>query len=384
MTAPRPSLLVLPLVAGSLLLAACASGSRRAAPSSTVATTTVTPSTVTTVPADPVAATRALFAPVAPDMPGCTVAVARDGEVVFAEAYGAARLDPRRPMTTDTVVDIGSTSKQFTATAVLLLVDRGLVQLDEPLATYLPTLPAWAARTTVRQALHHQTGIPDYIELLVAGGIATTTRATDADALAALGRVSALEFEPGTQWAYSNSNYFLLGQVVLARSGRDLGTFLADEVFRPLGLAMVMAPAVPIPGKAVSYTGEGAARTVADSPWEQLGDGGVQTTPSQLVRWASQYWAPTIGGTGIAAARFDRAADVPELGGRYGAGIFEREVPGVGRVLTHSGGWGGFVTAFAVVPGRRLAVAATCAAGETAAALGVTGDLDVLRPWVEA
>jgi len=93
----------------------------------------------------------------------------------------------------------------------------------------------------------------------------------------------------------------------------------------PFGLDMVMDPTAVIPTKAVSYSGTGDATTVADSPWQQLGDGAIQTTPSQLVRWASQYWSPTIGGPALAAARLDRAA-AAEGGGVYGAGIFATDI----------------------------------------------------------
>ena len=94
--------------------------------------------------------------------------------MVFAEAYGAARLDPFEPMTVDTVVDIGSVSKQFTATAILMLAERGKVDFDAPLSTYLPDLPAWASRPTIAQLIHHQSGIPDYIDLLVDRGFTET------------------------------------------------------------------------------------------------------------------------------------------------------------------------------------------------------------------
>ncbi|HEX3088117.1 MAG TPA: serine hydrolase domain-containing protein, partial [Ilumatobacteraceae bacterium] len=164
--------------------------------------------------------TRSLFKKLSAGEPGCTVAVGRDGTVVFAEAYGAARLDPLEPMTVDTVVDIGSVSKQFTATAVLLLAERGKIDLDAPLSTYLPDLPAWASRPTIAQMIHHQSGIPDYIDLLLDRGFTETgSSPTIADALAALGDVADLHFEPGTSWEYSNSNYFLLGQVVQAVTG---------------------------------------------------------------------------------------------------------------------------------------------------------------------
>jgi CubicO group peptidase (beta-lactamase class C family) len=333
-------------------------------------------------------ATRALFDPLAPDDPGCTIAVGRSGEVVYAEAFGAARLDPLEPMTTETIVDIGSTSKQFTANAILLLAERGEVDLEEPLSSYVSDLPVWADDTTLRQLVHHTSGIPDYIELLVGEGFDLTGSSTDADALAALADVEELDFEPDTAWEYSNSNYFLLGQVVLAVTGSTLAEFLDAEVFGPLGLEMIMNPVAEIPGKATSYEGLGDAAVVADSGWEQLGDGGIQTTPSELVRWAAQYWAPTIGDDEINAARLDDAADIVdptdpgEAFGRYGAGIQITDEPDVGTVLSHSGGWGGFVTAFVVVPDQQLAMAATCTSPDSAMALGVESDLDFIEAWL--
>lgn len=372
-----------------------------AAPSTTSIATTTTPTTtapapVTSAPAtsapdtvavvgdDPAAATRAAFASVGPDDPGCSVAVGVGGEVVFAEAYGAARLDPTEPMTIDTVVDIGSTSKQFTATAILLLEDDGLVALDEPVATYLPDLPPWAAKPTVRQLMHHVSGIPDYIDLLTDAGFELTGSSTDADALTALGEVTELDFEPGVTWAYSNSNYFLLGQIVLAVTGSTLDEFLAAEVFEPLGLDMVMDPTAALPGKAVSYEGTGTAITVADSRWEQLGDGGIQTTPTQLVRWASEYWAPTFGGDQILDRRLVDSAGITDQGaelGRYGAGIQVLE-DGEQTFLSHSGGWGGFVTLFVVQPDEQIVVAATCTSPDTAIGLGLESELDLIRPWL--
>lgn len=110
-------------------------------------------------------------------------------------------------MTVDTVVDVGSVSKQFTATAILLLAERGAVDLDAPLSTYLPDLPAWASRPTVFQVIHHESGIPGYIDLLVKRCfVVTGSSPTIADALAALGDVVDLDFAPGTRWEYSNSN----------------------------------------------------------------------------------------------------------------------------------------------------------------------------------
>ena len=330
--------------------------------------------------------TRSLFADLRSDEPGCTVAVGRDGAVVFAEAYGAARLDPVEPMTVDTVVDIASVSKQFTATAILLLAERGAVDLDAPLSTYLPDLPAWASRPTVAQLIHHQSGIPDYIGLLAKRGFAVPgTSPTVADALAALGDVVDLRFAPGTSWEYSNSNYFLLSQVVLAVTGEDLGAFLAAEVFEPLGLDMVMDPIAAIEDKAVSYQQVAGDWQVADSHWEPtIGAGGIQTTPSQLVAWAAQYWEPTIGAPTIDVERLDSSVDTP-LGMRYDAGIFDGTFgDGIGRMLTHDGHWDGFFTVFSVAPAHHIAVAVTCSSPNAEGRLRQrrTIDRDLLASWI--
>ena len=331
---------------------------------------------------DESAATRALFADVAVGDPGCSVAVSRNGRMAFAEAYGSASLDPAVPMTPDTVVDIGSVAKQFTATAIALLSERGTVDLDEPLMVYVPGLPEWASEVTIRQMLHHTSGIPDYVDLLVDSGIDYSDPSTDAGALNALAGAPALDFEPGTSWKYSNSNYFLLGQVVLEVTGDSLGSYLASTVFGPLSLDAVMDPTAEIDGTATSYEQVDGEWVVADSPWEQTGDGGIRTTPTQLVSWAAQYWDPTIGDDDINSLRLDDAVDTDVDGEKYGFGIIESAFEGE-RVLQHSGAWAGFASSFVVAPDQQLAVAVTCTSDETFPDSD-NGDIgfDILALWL--
>ena len=315
-----------------------------------------------------IAATNALFAELDPTGPGCTLAIGRAGKVVFANAWGAADIESGTSMSIDTVVDVGSTSKQFTATAILLLAERGTIDLDAALSTYVDGLPDWSDVVTLRQMAHHVSGIPDYIDLLVGDGITFQDPAGDADVLAVL-RTAELDVPVGDHFEYSNSNYFLLGQVVLQVTGEHLGDFLAHEVFAPLGLDMVMDPTVSIVGKATSYELADGEWANADSPWSQTGDGGIQTTPTQLVRWATQYWEPTIGDDAAALAhtRIEDTVDEDEDGDgdeRYGWGIGAYRHTGLGTVFSHSGGWAGFATIFAVLPDERLVVAGTCTAYE--------------------
>ena len=313
-----------------------------------------------------IAQSQALFANVTPDKPGCSMAVGRDGKVIWAQAFGASNLDPNVPMTTESILDIGSTSKQFTATAIALLAQRGKVDVTAPISTYIAGLPDWSTQVTVTQLIHHTSGIPDYIELLANAGKTDADRANDADALGALAKAPTLNFPAGTSWEYSNSNYFLMGQIVLKVTGSDVGIFVGTEVFKPIGMkAMMDATTIPV-GKSKSYALNGDKWDNADNFWTQLGDGGIQTTPTELLKWGVQYWNPTVGGADINKTRFTDAAAVKDETNalppntKYGYGIIETSRKGQ-RLVTHSGGWGGFVTTFMVVPQEKLVIAGTCA-----------------------
>lgn len=290
------------------------------------------------------------------DQPGCTAAVGRNGDVVWKGAHGMADLATGAPITPDTVMDIGSTSKQFTASAVLLLANRHKLSLTEPVSKYVPGLPAWAESVTISQLIHHQSGIPDYIALLQDDGVRLDSRATQAQAVRRLATVRSLTFEPGSTYEYSNSNYLLLAEIVAATSGMALPQFLKTEVFQPLGLKMAMEPVAKIPGKAISYESGPSGFTIADSAWEQVGDGGIQTTPSELVRWADNYRTGRVGGQPLLTAQLADAVESDEPGSPYGAGIGLLS----DGALEHSGGWGGFGTNLRISKDRQTSVAFSC------------------------
>jgi CubicO group peptidase (beta-lactamase class C family) len=353
-------------------------------------TTTVPASTVSSVATDPRAiATRALFDVLGAGDPGCSVAVARDGEIVYREAFGNATIEPWVAMTPDTVVDIGSDTKQFVGTAVLLLVERGAVSLDASLSTYLHDLPSWATQVTVEQALHHTSGIPDYIVAMLQGGAELQQPADLADALGAVAAMDSLDFTPGDRFAYSNTNYLLLGEVVARVSGHSLAQFVTEEIFRPSGMRAVMDPTAIIAGKATSYLRVDGTWQVADSPWSMTGDGGIQTTPTELALWGSQYWSPTVGGPSINDERIAGAvAMAGPTDAHYGAGVQVVDVAGLGRVLYHLGSWGGFFSDFAVVPAQHLSVVASCTAPQAEPVgdgdgLDLVHGRDLLQIWAD-
>jgi len=289
--------------------------------------------------------------------PGCSAAVGIAGKVVWADAQGVADLDSGTKITTDTAFDIASVSKQFTATAALLLAGAGELSPEDALSDHVPGLPAWSRTVTIDQLIHQTSGIPDYVGLLYDAGYEDGDRTTNADALKALAKAKELDFKPGTQWEYSNSNYLLLGQVVERASGQSLSDFLRAEIFTPLGLNMVLDPARPVPTLAESYTRDDGKYTVATTAWEQTGDGSIQTTPSQLVIWADNYRTGAVGGPTLLAAQVDGAVMTDaDTGDRYGAGIFV----GTDGTLEHDGAWAGFLTDFMISADRSHAVAVSC------------------------
>ncbi len=289
--------------------------------------------------------------------PGCSAAVGLEGKVVWTGVRGVANMSIGDVITADTVFDIGSVSKQFTATAILLLAQAGKLSLDDTLPQHVPDLPPWAATVTLAEMMHQTSGIPDYLGLLQAQGYGFGDRTTQEQALQVLTTVPRLEFPPGSRFEYSNSNYLLLADIVGRVSGEPLPQYLRAQIFGPLGLSMVMDPVGKIPAKAVSYTKNDHGYEVADSPWEQIGDGAVQTTPSQLVRWADNYRTGRVGGPKLLDAQVAGAVET-ERGGpdRYGAGIY---VMGNGT-LDHDGSWAGFVTAFRISKDRLKSLAISC------------------------
>src|SRR4249920_303289 len=160
-------------------------------------------------------AVDAVFADVAaPGSPGCAVAVARDGKLLYAKGYGVANLEQSVSITPDSVFDIGSTSKQFSASSILLLEKQGKLSVNDDVRKYIPELPNYGKPITILNLLNHTSGLRDYLVLFELAGVNTDSVTTDEEALALIARQKALNFDPGTEWLYSNSGYFLLSVIV--------------------------------------------------------------------------------------------------------------------------------------------------------------------------
>lgn len=282
---------------------------------------------------------------ISPDGPGCSGAVAIDGELVWAGHAGLADVEAGVPIDAETRFDIASVSKQFTGLTVLRLVEAGELALDDVVGAHLDGLPSWADSVTIADLLHHTSGIPDYTGLLLDAGFSFDDTTTQQDALDVIAETE-LEFEPGDEFSYSNSNYVLLASIVEAVTGEAFADVLARESFGDADLRL--EPASTAADVALSYEdGE-----LSQPGWRQVGDGSIVGTPSELALWGSLYADESD------PAVVAMTADAVDDGGgeRYGAGI------GISPEgdLFHSGGWAGFVTLFGVSADRTTVLVATC------------------------
>jgi CubicO group peptidase (beta-lactamase class C family) len=291
--------------------------------------------------------------------PGCSAAVGERGEVVWQGVGGLADVEAGTKITSETVFDIASVSKQFTATGVLLVAAQGRLSLDDPMSKHLTGFPAWADTVTVAQLMHQVSGVPEYIKLLNRRGYSLEEETSRDLAFKAIADVEKLRFRPGSKWEYSNSNYLLLGAILEEVSDQPIPAFLRQQIFDPLQLDMMVAtPTVDVPGKARPYRAAagGTGFEVADWRWDVTGAGGIQSTPADLIRWADNYRARTVGGAELYEQQLAHAAPTDQKTLRYGAGIF---LAGDGH-LWHAGGFGGFRTHFFVSADRNHSLAVSC------------------------
>jgi len=312
----------------------------------------------------------ALFAEYAkPGSPGCGFALYERGRVLYAKGYGLASIEHEVAINPQqTVFDIGSTSKQFTAASILLLAQDGKLALTDSVREYVPELPQYFDKVTLDHLLHHTGGVRDYIGLLMLGGINIQDHATEADALQAIARQQALDFSPGSEHSYSNSGYFLLSLVVKKASGKSLREFAHERIFAPLGMQhtrILDDHTQVVPHRATSYEpGPDGTWELSTSAWEQTGDGAVQTTVMDLARWDANFHEPKVGGSAL----IEQLQQVGSLNDgneiTYARGLMIEEYRGL-RAVSHGGSWMGFRAEMLRFPEPGITAVALCNVGSS-------------------
>jgi D-alanyl-D-alanine carboxypeptidase len=290
--------------------------------------------------------------------PSTSVAVVADGQLAYAEAFGLANLDPARPATPETRYDIGSVSKQFTAAAVMLMVQDGKLSLDDKVGRFFPKLTG-ADKVTVRHLLSHTAGYKESWQGAAEERRQPIAPQTIVDRWGAM----PLAFEPGAAWDYSNTNYAIAGRIVEIVSGEPLIQVLADRIFKPLGMTSAIdnESLAPAARDATRYTRNllGPARLIepAARGWA-YGAGGLSMTAADLALWDASIIRRSL----LSPASYDAMMREMMLttgkSSGYGLGLYVDGVPGHRRVY-HNGFAPGVITDSRIYPDDGVAIIVT-------------------------
>lgn len=297
-----------------------------------------------------------------PEAAGLSVAVARGDRILLERGAGLANVAQNVPADATTIFRVGSVTKQFTAAAIMKLVEQGKLGLDDPLAKYVPDFDTGGRTVTIRQLLNHASGIPNYTAQRAFGGDFPTRSDLRRVDILNLVKGVPFDFEPGAGWRYSNTGYYLLGLVIEKASGRSYPEFLRQELLAPLKLTHTLYDAgTPVPHSATGYTFDPLTRT--RNPARALNmiapfaAGSLASTAGDLLRWQIAL----SNGRAVTPASFQQMIGSTVKTGRgdalYGFGLIVDSIIGQ-RHIWHNGGIDGFNSVVSWFPdlGLRTAV----------------------------
>jgi CubicO group peptidase (beta-lactamase class C family) len=298
-----------------------------------------------------------------PDAPGCAVGVYRDGRIAFARGYGMADLQHAVPIGPASVFHVASISKQFTAMAIALLEAEGRLSLDDDVRRWLPEVPDFGRRITIRHLIHHTSGLRDQWELLSLGGWRPDDPKSQADILWLVSRQRGLNFEPGAEYLYSNTGYTLMAVIVERASGRPFRAFTEERIFRPLGMTSTHFHddhTMIVPGRTSAYQPrpDGGWR-ISIPVFDNAGATSLFTTIEDLARWDRNFIDRTVGGAGVT----DRMHERGRLNGGdvlpYAFALVHGEHRGL-RTVGHSGADAGYRADYLRFPDEGWSFATFC------------------------
>jgi CubicO group peptidase (beta-lactamase class C family) len=300
------------------------------------------------------------------DEPGIALWIYQPGKINFRKGYGLADLKSKARITPRTMFELASVSKAFTATSILLLIDRGKLSLDDDVRKYLPELPVYdGGPIRIRHLLNHTSGLPDYMEFEDPPA-RNRTYWVNEDYTSEFSRQEddfPLEFPTGRKYEYCNSNYLLLGTIVARTSRKSFGTFLRDEIFAPAGMARAFAyespQSVPQPPPPECLRAVGYQETSDDS-WKagwgapparserflSVGDGGIWANLEDMAAWDAAQRAALFLKPATRNFSFQPTRTQNKRKNDYGCG-WELEFE-EGRLIGygHDGSWDGFRTMY--------------------------------------
>ncbi|WP_407113591.1 serine hydrolase [Bradyrhizobium sp. LMG 9283] len=302
-----------------------------------------------------------------PNSPGAVIAVLQGGKIIYSQGYGAANLEYGVPNTPSTVFHLASVSKQFTAFAIYLLAHEGKLSLDDDVRKYVPRLHDFGKLITIRQLLHHTSGVRDQWNLLALTGWRLDDEITDDDVAHLLFQQTELNFAPGDQFLYSNSGYTLLAMVVKQVSGQTLPEFAKERIFEPLGMSHTHFQdkyGMIVKDRAYSYgrQPDGKYQYIALT-YSTVGPSSLFSTVGDLARWDENFYTGEVGGLTLLAEMQQRGKLNNGKDINYASGLSIGKYRGL-RTVEHAGGDAAYRTNILRFPDQHFSVVVLANAGD--------------------
>ncbi|WP_196140739.1 serine hydrolase [Aliikangiella sp. G2MR2-5] len=294
-----------------------------------------------------------------PDTPGGALGIIQNGKLIYSRGYGMANLDYDIANSPKTVFRIASTSKQFTAASIILLVQKGKLGLDDPLTDFFPEFPDYARQITIRHLLHHTSGIRDYLTLSYLSGLDENDHYTDKEIMKWLINQKTNNFKPGENFLYSNSGYWLLGKIVEKVTGRSMAEFAENEIFKPLKMNNTHFHndhTMIVKNRASGYSPlQDGSFKIDMTTLDMIGDGGVFTTIEDMKKWDDASYQSDILNKDFwtmmeTTGKLNNGAAI-----EYSAGLGVREFYGL-KMISHGGAFVGYRANYIRFPQEKFTI----------------------------
>lgn len=295
--------------------------------------------------------------------PGCALSVMKDGCIIYKRGYGMADLDHDVVITPSSVFHVASMSKQFTAAAILLLVQEGKLSLDDEVRKYIPELPDFGDRITIRHLIHHTSGLRDQWDLLgLAGWRYSLDLITDEDVLSVTARQKDLNFRPGDRYLYCNTGYTLLAQIVRRVSGQSYRDFTTARIFEPLSMKNTHFRddhAEIVKGMAYGHVPSFETFKLSITNFDTVGATSLLTTVEDLALWDENFYNPRVGGRQLINQMLERGKLNSGEALDYAFGLTLGKYKGLNYV-DHGGSDAGYRSDLIRFPDQHFSVACLC------------------------
>lgn len=303
------------------------------------------------------------------DSPGCALGVYQGGQIAYKRGYGMEDLNEDVHITPVTVFHVASMSKQFTAASIVLLAQQGKLSLDDDVRKYIPELPDFGQKITIRHLVHHTSGLRDQWNLLeLAGWRYSKDLITNDDVMSVMTRQKELNFKPGERHVYCNTGYTLMGLIVKRVSGLSLREFTTKNIFEPLGMTHTHFRddhAEVIKHDAVGYEQEpGKPFEISITNFDTVGATSLHTTVEDLQRWDENFYHPKVGGDAFVQQMLERGKLNNGEQLDYAFGLVLEKYKGLPTV-GHGGADAGYRSDITRFPEQHFSVAVLCNSAET-------------------